>query len=358
MTKVVFVPDVCRFHSQGEIRGKIFLLFGAMRIPFWTFFWALALSLSAVWADAPVDSVSVDFSPKIAATGKTGVESIDTLPTYEWDVETDNNSLALTLLLGIFPGGGHYYTGHYIRGGFISAIELGLAYEVFVNKKAQKDRRFKQAREFQDSVALYSHKILENRDSLSYYQTKRNQFAERVRSYSDHKIEEEDLRKSELAWMIGIHVYSLFDAYGIWANNQGRVVENRSVSGTLLRSIVPGWGQIYNREYGKAGLLYMGLFGASVSIFSRQNVIEYYLDRKHALEKEDPTHEDLDIINEQILYFRKNRNQYIWGIVLIYLYSIGDAVVDAMMSDFDSPAHFVLGPDFRGGLEASVLFDF
>jgi hypothetical protein len=44
--------------------------------------------------------------------------------------------------------------------------------------------------------------------------------------------------------------------------------------------------------------------------------------------------------------------------VLIYLYSIGDAVVDAMMSDFDSPAHFVLGPDFRGGLEASISLDF
>ena len=158
--------------------------------------------------------------------------------------------------------------------------------------------------------------------------------------------------------MIGVHLYSIFDAYGIWVNNQGHSVEYRPVLGALLRSFVPGWGQIYNQEYGKAGLLYMGLLGASVSMFSRQDVIEYYLDRKHALEKEDPSSESLDRINEQILYYRKNRNQYIWGLVLIYLYSIGDAVVDAMMSDFDSPAHFVLGPDFRGGLEASITLDF
>lgn len=298
------------------------------------------------------------FAGEIAEKGKTGVAGIDSLPTYEWDVETSRNSLPLTLLLGIFPGGGQYYTGHYIRGGFITAIELGLAYEVFVNKRAQKRKRFRQAREYQDSVIVYSRKMLRNRDSLFYYQEKRNQFAERIRSFSDHKIEEEDLRKSELAWMVGLHLYSLFDAFGIWMNNRGHSVENRPVKSALLRALVPGWGQIYNDEYGKAGLVYMGMLGATVSIHSRQNVIDYYLDRKHFLEREEPSNADLDGINEQILYFRKNRNQYIWGIVLIYLYSIGDAVVDAMMSDFDSPLHFVLGPDFRGGVEASFSLDF
>lgn len=298
------------------------------------------------------------FAGEIAEKGKTGVAGIDSLPTYEWDVETSRNSLPLTLLLGIFPGGGQYYTGHYIRGGFITAIELGLAYEVFVNKRAQKRKRFRQAREYQDSVIVYSRKMLRNRDSLFYYQEKRNQFAERIRSFSDHKIEEEDLRKSELAWMVGLHLYSLFDAFGIWMNNRGHSVENRPVKSALLRALVPGWGQIYNDEYGKAGLVYMGMLGATVSIHSRQNVIDYYLDRKHFLERENPSNADLDGINEQILYFRKNRNQYIWGIVLIYLYSIGDAVVDAMMSDFDSPLHFVLGPDFRGGVEASFSLDF
>ena len=298
------------------------------------------------------------FAGEIAEKGKTGVAGIDSLPTYEWDVETSRNSLPLTLLLGIFPGGGQYYTGHYIRGGFITAIELGLAYEVFVNKRAQKRKRFRQAREYQGSVIVYSRKMLRNRDSLFYYQEKRNQFAERIRSFSDHKIEEEDLRKSELAWMVGLHLYSLFDAFGIWMNNRGHSVENRPVKSALLRALVPGWGQIYNDEYGKAGLVYMGMLGATVSIHSRQNVIDYYLDRKHFLEREDPSNADLDGINEQILYFRKNRNQYIWGIVLIYLYSIGDAVVDAMMSDFDSPLHFVLGPDFRGGVEASFSLDF
>ncbi|MCK9181885.1 MAG: DUF5683 domain-containing protein [Fibrobacteraceae bacterium] len=290
--------------------------------------------------------------------GKTGVPSIDSLPVYEWDVPTDHKSLPLTLICGIFPGGGQYYTGHYIRGGFITAIELGLAYEVFVNKAYQKQKRFDQAKEFQDSVMLYTQKMLSSRDSLELFQERRNKYAERIRTFSDRKIEEEDLRKSEFTWMIGLHVYSLFDAYGIWVNDRGHSVEYRPVKSAFLRSLVPGWGQMYNREYGKAGLVYMGLMGAVVSVKSRQHVIEYYLDRKHALEKEDSSNSDLDDIEEQITYYRKNRNQYIWGIALIYMYSMGDAVVDAMMSDFDNPVHFAMGPDFNGGIEASLSIDF
>ena len=30
--------------------------------------------------------------------GKTGIESLDTLPVYEWDIKTENRSLPLTLL--------------------------------------------------------------------------------------------------------------------------------------------------------------------------------------------------------------------------------------------------------------------
>ncbi len=58
--------------------------------------------------------------------GKTGIESIDTLTVNEWDVPTTRNSLPLTMLFSIFPGGGHYYTEHYVRGGFITAFEAFL----------------------------------------------------------------------------------------------------------------------------------------------------------------------------------------------------------------------------------------
>ena len=87
-------------------------------------------------------------------------------------------------------------------------------------------------------------------------------------------------------------------------------------------------------------------------------MVEYYLDRKHFLEKESKNSEELDRVQERVTYYRKNRNQYIWGVALIYLYSIGDAVVDALLSDFDNPVHLALLPNFAGGAQALFTFDF
>lgn len=292
--------------------------------------------------------------------GKTGIESIDTLPVNEWDIPTKRNSLGLTMLLSILPGGGQYYTEHYVRGGFITGIEALLIYEVYINKAWQKDRVLEQAKPFQDSVSMYTRFIreMDNRDSLAYYQNKRNEYANRVREKSDKKMEQEDLRFAENAWLFGLHLYGMMDAFGIWYNNNYRSVELRSMSTALLLGLIPGLGQMYNGEFGKAGLLYMGLIGAAASVYTSQNMVEYYLDRKHFLQSEGSNSEELERVKERVTYYRKNRNQYIWGGALIYLYSLGDAVVDALLSDFDNPIHMALMPNFAGGVQALFSFDF
>lgn len=292
--------------------------------------------------------------------GVTGIESLDTLTVNEWDIPTEHNSLPLTLLLSILPGGGQYYTGHYVRGGFITAAELLLAYEVYFNKSFQKDRVREQAKPFQDSVAIYTKKIMftQDRDSLADYQELRTKYANRVRELNDKKMEQEDLRVAENAWLFGIHLYGMFDAFGIWYNNNHRSTELRSMKKAVLWGIIPGFGQMYNGEFGKAGLVYMSIIGATTSIRTSQHMVEYYLDRKHILEAEDETSEEFERVAERVTYYRKNRNQYIWGMALIYLYSLGDAAVDALLSDFDNPLHLALLPNFNGGAQALLTFDF
>ena len=292
--------------------------------------------------------------------GKTGIRSIDTLPVNEWDIPTKHNSLGLTMLFSLFPGGGQYYTEHYVRGGFITGIELLLIYEVYFNKSWQKDRVLEQAQPFRDTVSIYSKLIREtqDRDSIAYYQQKRNEYANRVREKSDKKMEQEDLRYAENAWLFGLHLYGMMDAFGIWYKNNYRSVELRDMKTAVLLGLIPGLGQMYNGEFGKAGLLYMGLIGAAASIHTSQNMVEYYLDRKHFLEKENSSSEELDRVSERVTYYRKNRNQYIWGLALIYLYSLGDAVVDALLSDFDNPVHFALLPKLTGGAQAFFTLDF
>lgn len=297
---------------------------------------------------------------KVTQKGVTGIESIDTLTVNEWDIPTEHNSLPLTMLFSILPGGGQYYTGHYVRGGFITGIEALLIYEVYINKSWQKDRVYEQAKPFQDSVAMMTEAIMRNpdRDSLPSLYEKRNEYATRVRELSDKKMEQEDLRYAENAWLFGLHLYGMMDAFGIWYNNNYRSVELRDMKTALLLGLIPGLGQMYNGEFGKAGLLYMGLIGAAASIRTSQNMVEYYLDRKHFLEKENSSSEELDRVSERVTYYRKNRNQYIWGVALIYLYSLGDAVVDALLSDFDNPMHFALLPNLTGGAQALFSLDF
>ena len=303
---------------------------------------------------------SSEFKGDPLVKGKTGIEAIDTLTVNEWDIPTTRNSLPLTMLLSVLPGGGHYYTEHYVRGGFITGIELLLVYEVYFNKAYQKDRVLEQARPFQDSVSMYTKYIMEatDRDSLRALQDKRNEYASRVREKSDKKMEQEDLRYAENAWLFGLHLYGMFDAFGIWYNNNHRSVEFRSMKTALLWAILPGFGQMYNGEFGKAGLLYMGIIGATASIRTSQNMVEYYLDRKHFLERENSSPKELERVTERVTYYRKNRNQYIWGLALIYLYSLGDAAVDALLSDFDNPIHFALMPNFSGGAQAVFSLDF
>ena len=264
------------------------------------------------------------------------------------------------MLFSIFPGGGQYYTGHYVRGGFITGIEALLIYEVYINKSWQKDRVYEQAKPFQDSVAIMNRKIMDadNRDSLQAYHEKRQEYANRVRELSDKKMEQEDLRTAENAWLFGLHLYGMFDAFGIWYNNNYRSVELRSMKKALLWGIIPGFGQMYNGEFGKAGLLYMSIIGATTSIRTSQHMVNYYLKRKHMLADESPDSEEYEKIAERVTYYRKNRNQYIWGMALIYLYSLADAAVDALLSDFDNPLHLAVLPRLEGGAQAMFSVDF
>jgi len=294
-------------------------------------------------------------------SGKSGIAEIDSLPVHEWDVKTPNRSLPKIMAMGLLPGGAQFYTGHNVRGGFLLGLELGLAYEVFYNKPLQQRKRMEDAQPYRDSAADYTRRMLESfsPDSIAGWQKKRDYHAGRVRFFNDKKLAEEDLRRSELAWLVGLHVYGLFDAYGIWKNNQGHNTEKRDIRSAVWRAaLVPGLGQIYNEEYGKAGLLYMAIIGCVASLDSRQQMVDYYVKRHRAAVAEGNTTEKTTAA-EDLVFFRKKRNQYIWGLALFYIYSIADAAVDATLSDFDSPIYWTLAPDLQSqGIQAVAGFHF
>lgn len=275
----------------------------------------------------------------------TGLPEIDSLPTYDWDVEEGGKSYLMGGLYSIFPGGGQYYTGHYIRGGFTTAIETYLLLEIFQTQPLRTDNQLeainiqkKQLRSlFQLATPMFYDSIQIIKSSI-----------QKIRTSEDALIEIQDLKNSEISWLLGMHLYSVLDTYeDIYTNNNGHDIEKKSaLTAIALAALLPGAGQIYNGSYSKAGLLYMSLFGSYVSFHSRQNVVDHYLERVQLtrLENNDTQNE---FYEEKLTFFRKKRNQYIWAPLLFYLYSIADAATDALLSDFDNPNHIAMLPYYK-----------
>jgi len=295
------------------------------------------------------------------AQSNTGVLAIDTLKRFDWDIETENNDLAMVHLTSFFfPGGGQFYTGHYVRGGFLLAFEGALFYETFFNKFRQNRIFNGNIRTYRDSVSFYSDLIALHNESAdtSIWREKEKMHKRDLTEELSKKRASKDLWTSEFAWLAGLHIYGMFDAYGIWKNNQGHNTETHSAFSALWRAaLIPGWGQIYNHEYGKAGLLYMGLLGSVVSYCSRQQMVEYHLKNLRQAEEDDDA-TAISIAKEDVLFFRKKRNQYIWSMTLFYIYSLADAAVDAMLHNFDSPTYFVMQPTLNKGMNVEAGFYF
>ena len=144
--------------------------------------------------------------------------------------------------------------------------------------------------------------------------------------------------------------------------SQSRLPENHSPDGALYRSLaVPGWGQIYNRQYWKLPIVYAalgGITGVSINA-SRQHRLytrayqykawtpadgeahpfpQFEDEYLQVLQNEcgnvdcDPSSSSLKQLRDN---FRRNRDLSRFGIGLVYGLSVIDAFVSAHLLDFD-----------------------
>lgn len=305
---------------------------------------------SGLWADPGQKGIS-------------GLPSIDSLKTWEWDIPSSRTQYTLGLGLGLIaPGGAQYYTKHYVRAGFLTAFETYLLSEVLVNQPLRRQKKldasnqsFADAIPYADSMAQYP--------ASSRYAIWSGQFQSKIsnaRSNLDLIEENNGLLASQWAWLAGLHLYGLLDGYEMIQRNRiGRSTESQSMAQAIAwAAFVPGAGQFYTGHYGKAGLLYMSLIGSYFSFEARQHTVEYYEQRRATAKAENNAGLASDM-QERATFFRKKRNQYIWAPLLFYFYSIGDAAVDAKMADFDNPRNFALLPFSPSGESGiSLCFNF
>ena len=109
---------------------------------------------------------------------------------------------------------------------------------------------------------------------------------------------------------------------------------------TIMSACLPGLGQIYNRKYWKAPIIYAALGGLGYWGITNQIKYKYYSDNLAALYDDDvnTVNETLytgDQLVTQKRYYRKYRDYAIIGGALVYLINIIDANVDAHLKTFD-----------------------
>jgi TM2 domain-containing membrane protein YozV len=305
-------------------------------------FWGAILSVLAfLFATTPVNAQTRPPS---------GIPALDSLPVYDWGMPEKPLPIALTVgLSALFPGGGQFYSGHPVRGSFLLGLEtilLGTAVYTFTSDLPRRGEEIGRNLDSADAAAL---RYAQNPDDA----LARNQmdfWVREARRNVSLKRQYADLAHSQLAWAAGLHLYGMTDALEIALRSHEPVRPTRSIRRALAYGLVfPGGGQFYNDRYGKFGMLWMALGASAVSAWSRQEVVEY-LNRDLAVARAEAAQglsSDVKRLEDDRTFFRRKRNQYYWGAALLYVYAIMDGMVDAALSDFDSPNRYAIGPGYE-----------
>lgn len=317
-------------------------------------------SLILRWMTALALAVAGASAQGTTAPGRTGIPEIDTLPLHDWHTNPERLSYSKALVFSLAPGGGQIYGHHPVRGGFLIGMETllgGLSlYSYFVDIPHWKDQA---ARALDSADALFAQEIRDPTNS-SLEALRRGQI-DFARQRASLAAQQQDLVNSEMAWAVGLHAYGMLDAMEIAYLSRHNDLRTRSVRKALWRGLLfPGGGQLYNHRYAKFGMLWMAFGASTVSIWSRQQMVDELNERVATARTEAGGLESSkvqDLVKDRTLY-RKRRNQYFWGMSLFYVYSVLDGMVDAALSDFDAPQRFAVTatPDGAVGLLASIPF--
>lgn len=126
---------------------------------------------------------------------------------------------------------------------------------------------------------------------------------------------------------------------------QSKRAVNKAIYGnarkaTIMSACFPGLGQIYNRKYWKAPVIYVALGGIGYWGVTNQIKYKYYSTNIKAIHDEDANtiNETLyssDQLITQKKYYQKYRDISIMLGALVYLVNIIDANVDAHLRTFD-----------------------
>ncbi len=139
-----------------------------------------------------------------------------------------------------------------------------------------------------------------------------------------------------------------------------KAIYSEARKAAVMSAIIPGLGQAYNRKYWKIPVIYAGMGTFAYFFVKNQQHFKEYQNYLRAESDDDTSTEntsgyDQDQLLAQKKYYQKYRDLSAIGLVVIYLFNIVDANVDAHLKSFDVSDDLSLRvepwqrPDFRAG---------
>lgn len=289
-----------------------------------------------------------------------GIPALDSLPVHDWGLPDKPLSVPLTVgLSAVFPGGGQFYSGHPVRGSFLLGLESILAGTALYTYAIDLPSRRREIGRNLDSADAAAARWAQN-PSDANARAEMDGWVTQARRNMSLRRQYADLAHSQMAWAAGLHFYGMADALEIALRSHEPMRPARSVRRAFAYGMLfPGGGQLYNDRYGKFGMLWMALGASAVSAWSRQEVVEG-LNRDLAVARAEAAQglsANVSQLELDRTVYRRKRNQYYWGAALLYVYAVMDGMVDAALSDFDSPNRYALGPGLEPlSFTASISF--
>ncbi len=122
-----------------------------------------------------------------------------------------------------------------------------------------------------------------------------------------------------------------------------KVIERKSPTGAVIRSLIlPGWGQVYVKQYWKAPLFFSGAVVMYYYVFKHNNDYQKYASEYEDISKSNPNSIEAFILKAKRENSRDNRDISIFFLCGVYLLSAVDAYVNAHLYHFDVQENFSL----------------
>lgn len=264
----------------------------------------------------------------------------------------------------VLPGAGQIITGHYVKAGFLLALEAIFVGQAIYWRGDSRIDEIKATNQFNSTMDPWL-----AQDSLTRTNDRLDSALSREESYIGYHgaMDKRFSFYNFSVWAAGAYIYNVLDAVN--SSNFFKNSEPKKPGTAFLLAAVPGLGlgQLYNGSVSKAGMVMMGQFSLGAMAYNSHRLMKN-ADNNYAR----LTVSSADSLTKAVSSMPRgrsssysgtwgsvryraftNRNMYLWYGIFFYFYSMFDATVDAYLHDY--PGKMRIEPDL-GVNEREIRF--